>query len=111
MNIGSSLSPHQILLALPSGSTDPVMHQHGFTGWAKELSVKADLAIYSHVLAISGWSVSVSLILAFKLYFNSCLNWGGICKFILKLCCDSTKITDLHCTYNPKVMTVNQIIT
>ena len=46
----------------------------------KKLSVKADLAIYSHVLDISGWCMSVSLILSIKLDFSSCANWDGFCK-------------------------------
>ena len=40
----------------------------------KMSSVKADLAIYSHIVDASGQCTSVSLILGFKLDFSSCAN-------------------------------------
>ena len=51
-----SLAPHTSLILMPfSGSTDPVVHLHGLTGLRKAMpSVKADLAIYTHVLGMPG---------------------------------------------------------
>ena len=46
----------------------------------KKPSVKADLAIYSHVVDASGQCMSVSLILGFNLDFSSCDNLVGFCK-------------------------------
>ena len=46
----------------------------------KKKSVKADLAIYSKVLDVSGQCMSISLILFIKLDFSSCANWDGFCK-------------------------------
>ena len=43
-------------------------------------SVKADLAIYSHVVDVSGQCRSVSLILDCNLDFNSCDNLVSFCK-------------------------------
>ena len=45
-------------------------------------SVKADLAIYSHVVDASGQYMSVSLMtmLCFKLDFSSCDEWDGFTK-------------------------------
>ena len=43
--------------------------------------MKADLAIYSHIVDVSGQRMSVSLILGFKLDFSSCAIWDGFCKF------------------------------
>ena len=45
--IGSSLTPHAVLLVLPSGTVHPVVDCHG-------LPVKADLAICSPVIGVSG---------------------------------------------------------
>ena len=42
--------------------------------------MKADLAIYSHVVDASGQCMSVSLILGFKLDFSSCAIWDGFLK-------------------------------
>ena len=47
----------------------------------KNSSVKADLAIYSHILDVSGQCMSVSFTLGFKLDFSSCVDWDGFCKF------------------------------
>ena len=46
----------------------------------KKPSMKADLAIYGHVVDVSGQWMSVSLILGFKLNFISCTNWDGFRK-------------------------------
>ena len=46
----------------------------------KKPSMKADLAVYTHIVDASGQCISVSLILAFKLDFNSCTIWTGFCK-------------------------------
>ena len=50
--IGSCLAPQVSLLMPLTGSTGPVVHLHGLTGLAKS-SVKADLAIYSHMHGVS----------------------------------------------------------
>ena len=44
--------------------------------------MKVNLAIYRHVLNVSGQCMSVSLILGFKLDFNfsSCANWYDFSK-------------------------------
>ena len=58
---------NQIRLVLPSGPTGPaVMHRRGFTGSQKKPSVKADLAIYSHVADASRQCMSISLIFGFQ---------------------------------------------
>ena len=46
----------------------------------KKLSVKVDLAIYSHVVDASGQCMSVSLILSFNLDYSSCDNFVEFCK-------------------------------
>ena len=56
------------------------MHQPGFTEWEKKPSVKADLAIYSHVVDASVQCMSVSLILDFNLNFSSCNILVRFCK-------------------------------
>ena len=68
MVITSSLASHTSLLMLLNGSTSPVVHQRGSTGSAKS-HLKADLAIYSHILSVPGWCVSIAL---YKLDFSSC---------------------------------------
>ena len=49
----------------------------------KKPSVKADLAIYSHVLDVSGWCMSVSLILGIKLDFSSCAIFTNPVTFVI----------------------------
>ena len=51
----------------------------------KKPSVKADLAVYSHVVDVSGqcMSMNVSLIIGFTLDFSSCADWDGFCKYSL----------------------------
>ena len=43
------------------------MHLHGLTGSRKKPSVKADLAIYTHVLGVPGQYKSVALMLSHKM--------------------------------------------
>ena len=53
--VGSSWAPHASLLISLSGSTGAVhvVHQHGLTGSAKPCTrMKADLAIFSHILGV-----------------------------------------------------------
>ena len=83
MDIGSTLAPHQLWLVLTNGSTGPVMHQCSF----KKPSVKADLAIYSHVLDVSRQYMSVSLILGFKLDFSSNVNWDDFANPVMFIKC------------------------
>ena len=42
--------------------------------------MKADLAIYTHVLGVPGQYDSVALMLSHKMDFNSCANKDGFCK-------------------------------
>ena len=53
MVIGHSLAPHTSLLMLFTGSTGPMVHLPRLTG-SRKPSVKADLAIYTHVLSVPG---------------------------------------------------------
>ena len=55
------------------------MNQGSFTGLAKSC-LKADLAIYNHIVDACGQCMSVSLILSFKLDLSSCAIWDGFCK-------------------------------
>ena len=79
MDIGNDLTPHQFRLVLPSGSTCPVMHQLSFSGLEKS-PVRADLAIYSHAVDVSGWWMSVSSTLGIKLDFQFLCNMGQLFK-------------------------------
>ena len=54
------------------------MHVHGLA--QEKLSVKADLAIYTHVLGVPGQYESVALMLSHKMDFNCCANWDGFRK-------------------------------
>ena len=60
--------------------------------------MKADLAIYNHVVDAFGQCMSESLILGFNLDFSSCDNLVGFCK--------SSHIYDL---ISPSVILTNQI--
>ena len=42
--------------------------------------MKADLAIYTHVLGVPGQYESVALVLTHKIDFNCCANRDGFCK-------------------------------
>ena len=42
--------------------------------------MKADLAIYTHVLGVPGQHESVALMLSHKMDFNCCANRDGFCK-------------------------------
>ena len=65
-----------ILISAPQAGNAPMR----FYRVSKNPSVKVDPAIYSHVLDVSGWRMSVSLMLGIKLDFSSCANWDGFCK-------------------------------
>ena len=52
------------------------MDVHGLTG-SRKPSVKADLAIYTHVLGEPGQYESVALMLSHKMDFNCCANRDG----------------------------------
>ena len=52
------------------------MDVHGLTG-SRKASVKADLAIYTHVLGVPGQYESVALMLSHKMDFNCCANRDG----------------------------------
>ena len=47
---------------------------------SKEPSVKADLAIYSHVLGMSAQCWSVAILVSYKLNFTSCVVQDSFCK-------------------------------
>ena len=55
------------------------MHVRGLTD-SKKPSVKADLAIHTHVLGVPGWYESVALMLSHKMDFNCCVNRDGFRK-------------------------------
>ena len=63
-----------------SGSKGPVLHVHGLTQAQEKPSVKADLAIYTHVLGVPGQYESVALMLSHKMDFNCCANRDGFRK-------------------------------
>ena len=42
--------------------------------------MKADLAIYTHVLGVPGQYESVALMLSHKMDFSCCANRDGVCK-------------------------------
>ena len=60
-----------ILISAPQWSHRPYNAPKQFYRVGKKPSVKADLAIYSHVLDLSGQCMSVSLMLGIKLDFSS----------------------------------------
>ena len=53
------------------------MHQRDFSQGMQKPSVKADLAIYSHLVDVCGQCMSVSLLLGFNLDFSSYDNLVG----------------------------------
>ena len=69
-----------VLISVPQWANRPCNAPAWFYRVSKKLSVKADLAIYSHGLDVSGWCMSVSLILFIKLDSSSCVNWDSFCK-------------------------------
>ena len=69
-----------ILISAPQWANKPCNAPSQFYRVSKKPSVKADLAIYSYTLEVSGWCLSVSLILFIKLDFSSCTNWDSFCK-------------------------------
>ena len=44
--------------------------------------MKADLAIYTHVLGVPGQYESVALMLSHKMDFNCCANRDGFCRTV-----------------------------
>ena len=68
---------------LPSGSTSKKAICESRLG---KPSVKAELAIYDHVLDISAKRMSVSLILGFKLDFSYCVNMDGFLQIQSHIC-------------------------
>ena len=69
--VGSSLAPHTSSLMLFTGSTGNIVHLHGLTVQQKAFA-QANLAIYSQMLDVSRQCQRVTLMLSYKLYFNSC---------------------------------------
>jgi len=47
---------------------------------SKKPSVKADILIYSNCVTVSGYSLSVAIIISNKMDFNSCANWDSFPK-------------------------------
>ena len=82
--VSSSLTPQAALLVPISGPIDPVVaDRRGFAGSrGKRPPVKADLAIYSLVVGMSGLWVNVATMLNCdnKLDFYCCDNSVGFCK-------------------------------
>ena len=70
----------QILISALQWANRPCNAPTWFYRVGKKPSVKADLAIYSYALDVSGWCMIVSLIIFIKLDFSSCANWDGFCK-------------------------------
>ena len=62
---------HPILISAPQGPNRPCNARMQFYRIDKKPSVKANLAIYSHVVDASGQCMSVSLSLGFNLDFSS----------------------------------------
>ena len=79
-----------ILISAPQWLHRPCNAPTQFYRVCKKPSVKADLAIYSHLHDVSGQCTSVLLVLFIKLDFNSCTNWDGFCK--------SSHIAMCYCT-------------
>ena len=66
-----------ILISAPHWLHRPCNAPTQFYRVGKKPSVKVDLTIYSHVVDVSGWCMSV---LGIKLHFSSCVNWDDFCK-------------------------------
>ena len=78
--VSSSLTPQTALLVPITGPIDPVVDRRGFYRVGKRPPVKADLAIYSLVVGMSGLWVNVATMLNNKLDFYCCDNSVGFCK-------------------------------
>ena len=74
-----------ILISAPQWLHRPCNASRQLYKVGKKPFVKVDLAIYSYIVDVSGQCMSVSLILGFKLDFNSCAIWDGFCKSSHKL--------------------------
>ena len=81
MAIGNKLGTSPILISTPQWPHRPCIALMQFYRVAKKPSVKADQAIYSHVVDACGQCMNVSLMLGFKLDFSSCAIWDGFCEF------------------------------
>ena len=79
------------------------MHQLIFTGSAKAICESRPGYLYGHILDVSGWCMSVSIILGFKLDFSSCVNWDGFCESshirIASVLCDYCQVVKLRNIY------------
>ena len=64
--VSSSLTPQAALLVPISGPIDPVVDRRGFHRVGKRPPVKADLAIYSLVVGMSGLWVNVATMLTIR---------------------------------------------
>ena len=69
-----------ILISAPQWANRPCNAPTRFYRVGKKLSVKADLAIYSHAVDVSGQCMSESLTLGHNLDFSSCDIMVGFCK-------------------------------
>ena len=78
--VSSSLTPQTALLVPITGPIDPVVGPSWFYRVGKRPPVKADLAIYSLVVGMSGLWVNVATMLNNKLDFYYCDNSVGFCK-------------------------------
>ena len=76
VDVGNSLAPHATLLMPHRLRCD--------SSWldrvSKKLSVKADLAINSYIVTVSGQYLSVAITLSNKMDFSYCDNTVGFCK-------------------------------
>ena len=81
---GQRLQPGNlaILISVPQWPHMPCNTPMQFYRVSKKPSVKADLAIYSHVVDVSGQCMSTSLTLGLNLDFSSCNNLVGFYKSI-----------------------------
>ena len=79
-NLWQQSGTQPILISAPQWPNRPYNAPTQFYRVGKKPSVKAGLAIYSHVVDASGQCMSVSLILGFNLDFSSCDNLVGFCK-------------------------------
>ena len=74
------LGTSPIVISAPQWPHRPCNAPRWFYRVGKEPSVKADLAIYSHIVDVSGKFMNVLLILDFKLDFISCAIRDDFCK-------------------------------
>ena len=87
-----------ILNSAPQWFHRPCNAHTQFYRVGKKPSVKAYLAIYSHILDVSGQCMSVSLILGIKLDFISCANWDSFCNLITNMSGETRKWVEILLT-------------